>query len=122
MSFKTLKLNAYFFIHYTNQKNFTQMKTFDNLNPYMTNEIKELLTLDVIPTTLDNIAIVLRYLNKQNWGTWHLPALSIPYSAHQYDCDGVVATTITLDRPVDGSKKFKIGGKRGHLMNFRMLR
>ena len=84
---------------------------------------------DVIPATVDNIGIILRHLNSQNWGLWKLPALSIGYSAHQYDCDGKQATTITLDKPISDDdynikreRRFKVGGKRGHLSKYQALR
>lgn len=60
-------------------------------------------------------------MNSQNWGLWKLPELSVGYSAHQYDCDGVTATTICLDEPVDGRTKYKVGGRRGHLSQYYKL-
>jgi hypothetical protein len=84
--------------------------------------------LDVIPATVDNIKIVLHHLNGQNWGSWTLPKMSIHYSAHQYDCDGVMATTIKLDSPISCSDReiknerfFKVGGKPGHLTKYQKL-
>lgn len=75
-----------------------------------------------IPATYENIAIVLRWLNTQNWGTWTLPALSIGYSAQQYDCDGKIATTITLNRPIyvggEPVSKFVHGAPHGHLLKY----
>lgn len=76
----------------------------------------------VIPATLENIAFVLRMLNKSNWGTWELPSMTISYTACQYDCDGIQATTIILDEPVDGYAMYKVGGKIGHLNNYKPLR
>lgn len=88
----------------------------------------ELQQLEVIPATVQNIRTVLIELNSHNWGTWQLPKLSIGYSAHQYDCEGVKATTITLDKPifdrnhgVANERKFKVGGKPGHLINYHSL-
>jgi hypothetical protein len=90
---------------------------------------ENLLSLEVIPATVDNIQILLNYLNRSNWGLWQLPKMNIGYSANQYDCDGVQATTITLDSPVSDEKKgiknqtkFKVGGKRGHLEKYQTLR
>lgn len=77
--------------------------------------------LEVIPSTLENIRTVLLHLNSQNWGGWVLPKMSISYSVNQYDCDGVSASTMKLDKPVDGDKLFKVGGKRGHLNKYRSL-
>lgn len=89
------------------------------------NSIKD---LPVIPTTIDNLRIVLQHLNDQNWGTWRLPKMEIGYAAHQYDCDGVSATTIKLDQPISdeyynikNETKFKVGGKRHHLNNYKSL-
>jgi hypothetical protein len=60
-----------------------------------------------------------------NWGAWQLPKMSIGYSAHQYDCDGQQASTITLDKPIDyyGEKvsKFKVGGGRLHLTKYKFV-
>ena len=77
-----------------------------------------LLKLDVIPTTIENLKLIMKRLNKQNWGSWKLPLMSIGYIAHQYDCDGITATTFKLDKSLDGQTKFKVGGKRGHLNNY----
>lgn len=89
------------------------------------NAIKD---LEVIPTTVDNIRTVLLHLNATNWGGWKLPKMSIGYSANQYDCDGVSATTIKLDTPIsdeDGYIKnetmFKVGGKNGYLNKYQRL-
>lgn len=88
--------------------------------------LQTLIATGPIPTTLENLSLVLNFLNEQNWGTWNLPAMSIAYSANQYDCDGSTATTITLDVPilVDGEKikKFKTGGRRGHLDKYYSVR
>ncbi|MEP2668818.1 MAG: hypothetical protein ABJH04_07480 [Cyclobacteriaceae bacterium] len=93
-------------------------------------EYNELLSAnEVIPATVTNLCIILRYLNTVNWGVWRLPQMSISYSANQYDCDGVQATTITLDQPISdedygikGKQKFMVGGKSGHLKNYQRLR
>ena len=84
--------------------------------------------LDVIPATVENIKIVLTHLNEQNWGNWDLPRLSIGYSAHQYDCDGKIASTIKLDKPIsdpeygiENETMFKVGGKKGHLTKYQRL-
>lgn len=74
-----------------------------------------------IPATVENIRLLARHLNGQNWGTWRLPSLSIGYSAHQYDCDGRTATTITLDQPVEGSMRYVVGAPNRYLMKFQRL-
>lgn len=84
----------------------------------------------VIPTTYENVCIVLRYLNTQNWGSWSLPKMSIGYACHQYDCDGRIATTMTLDRDIIISKdydrryvsKLVIGAPAGHLSKYHNVR
>lgn len=73
---------------------------------------------DVIPATRENLAIIAKYLIAQNWGSWHLPQLSVGYTANQYDCDGRIAVTFTLDEAVDGEKKIVFGAPRGHLTNY----
>lgn len=75
-----------------------------------------------IPTTYENIGIVLRYLNTSNCGGWKLPAMTIGYSCNQYDCDGKQASTMTLDNPIeiDGEMvdKFVVGAPLGHLTKY----
>lgn len=86
-----------------------------------------------IPSTYENIGIVLRYLNSINWGGWELPAMTISYSANQYDCDGKTASTMILDKPInihgekegdefynedDNFSKFVVGAPAGHLMKY----
>lgn len=70
---------------------------------------------EVVESTLGNIAILLRFLNTMNWGAWELPAMTVGYSCHQYDCDGKIAVTIQLDEPVNGYTKLSYGAPRGHL-------
>lgn len=86
------------------------------------NEIKEGKVFDA---NIENIRRILLYLNSMNWGAWQLPKMSIGYSAHQYDCDGQQASTITLDKPIDyyGEKvsKFKVGGGRLHLTKYKFV-
>lgn len=82
------------------------------------NSIKD---MEVIPATLENIRIVLQYLNGMNWGGWKLPKMSIGYSAAQYDCDGVLASTMSFNSPIEGQTKFKVGGKNGHLNKYQAL-
>ena len=79
----------------------------------------------VFEANVENIRRILLYLNSMNWGMWRLPKMSIGYSAHQYDCDGRQASTITLDIPIDyyGEKvaKFKVGGGRLHLTKYKFV-
>ena len=78
----------------------------------------------IIPTTYENIGIVLRYLNTRNWGGWDLPKMTIPYSCNQYDCDGKQASTMILAEPIevyDGemATRFQVGAPHGHLIKYR---
>ena len=87
----------------------------------------------VIPSTPENVATVLHYLNTMNWGGWDLPAMSIGYTANQYDCDGHQATTMTLDEPINMAEyygmdddtclvsKFQTGAPHGHLTKYHRL-
>lgn len=81
---------------------------------------------DAAETTISNIRLLLRYLNTMNWGMWQLPKMTVGYKCCQYDCDGKVATTITLDRPIDYEgemvTKFKTPSPRGHLRDYCTLR
>lgn len=84
---------------------------------------------EIIPVTYDNLRIVMRYLRTQNWGTWELPPMSIPYAAHQYDCDGKTAVTMTLDTPftdaehlIENETRFVFGNPHGHLNKYRKIR
>jgi hypothetical protein len=77
----------------------------------------------VIPTTAENVAIVLRYLNTRNWGGWELPKMTIGYTCSQYDCDGKQASAMKLDKAIpdgyDGkSDKFCVGAPRGYLNKY----
>jgi len=74
--------------------------------------------MDIIPSTIENIKTVLEILNRENWGCWILPKMEIAYAAHQYDCDGSLAATMTLAKKVDGNYKYKVGGKFGHLIRY----
>lgn len=98
-------------------------------------EVKALLADNggVIPSTPDNVATVLHYLNTMNWGGWDLPKMSIGYTANQYDCDGRQATTMSLDVPINMAEyfgmdddtclvsKFQTGAPHGHLGKYHRL-
>lgn len=81
---------------------------------------------NAVDTTIDNITVLLNYLNDNNMGCWTLPKMDIGYSCNQYDCDGTVATTIKLDKPIeyDGKMvdKFQVGAPIGHLIKYSRLR
>ena len=88
----------------------------------------EELTKNQIPATADNIELVLTILNKQNFGSWILPKFTCGYSANQYNCDGILASTIILDVKIsdesygiENENKFVVGAPRGHLNNYRRL-
>lgn len=84
-----------------------------------------------IPTTYENIGVVLRGLNAQNWGGWELPKMTIGYRCNQYNCDGKIASTMVLDEPINISSdpeykemesRFQVGAPHGHLMKYRKVR
>ena len=75
-----------------------------------------------IEANIENIRMVLCYLNSMNWGLWQLPLMTIGYRCNQYDCDGVTATTIILDKPVDGHTHYKYGAPVGHLTKYTRIR
>jgi hypothetical protein len=78
----------------------------------------EAIATGTIEATLDNIKVVGEYLRTQNWGSWTLPAMSIGYSALQYDCEGQTAVAFIFNSPVEGYKKIAVGAKRGHLNGY----
>ena len=79
----------------------------------------------VVETTVENIRILLHYLNDINWGMWKLPSMTIGYSCHQYDCDGKMATTINLDRPIEYYgmmvSKFQHGASRRYFTDYESI-
>ena len=84
----------------------------------------------VIPTTYENVCIVLRYLNTKNWGSWSLPKMTIGYACHQYDCDGRIATAMQLDKEIVISNDFDrryvdrlvVGAPFSHLAKYHHIR
>ena len=81
-----------------------------------------------IPTTYENIGVVLRGLNAQNWGGWELPKMTIGYRCNQYNCDVKIASTMVLDEPINISSdpeykemesRFQVGAPHGHLIKYR---
>lgn len=89
-------------------------------------EFDEAFSGGITESTIENITILLRYLNSVNWGTWHLPKMTIGYTCNQYDCNGKKATTIILNTPInyygEMLTKFVIGGGPRHLMDYTQLR
>lgn len=81
---------------------------------------------EVTECNKENIYLLLRHLNKINWGVWNLPKMSIGYSCNQYNCNGVTATTMILDKPIDyGDEmidKFVYGAPHGYLSNYVQIR
>ena len=81
---------------------------------------------EVTECNKENIYLLLRHLNKINWGVWNLPKMSIGYSCNQYNCNGVTATTIKLDKPIEyGDEmidKFVYGAPHGYLSNYVQIR
>lgn len=80
---------------------------------------------EVTDTNEETVGALLRYLNTQNWGLWHLPKMTIGYSCNQYDCDGKTATTIKLDEPImvndEPGTMFQVGAPHGHLTKYRRI-
>ncbi|EEX53700.1 hypothetical protein HMPREF6745_0814 [Prevotella sp. oral taxon 472 str. F0295] len=89
-------------------------------------EFDEAFSNEITECTIENITVLLRYLNSVNWGMWRLPKMTIGYSCHQYDCNGQTATTITLNMPIeyDGEMltKFVVGCGPRHLTDYTQLR
>lgn len=81
---------------------------------------------EVTECNKENIYLLLRHLNKINWGVWSLPKMSIGYSCNQYNCNGVTATAIKLDKPIEyGDEmidKFVYGAPHGYLSNYVQIR
>lgn len=81
---------------------------------------------EITETTIESITLLLYYLNSINWGMWKLPKMTIGYSCHQYDCNGQMATTITLNTPIEYEgemlTKFVVGGGPRHLTGYTQLR
>lgn len=81
---------------------------------------------EITETTIENITLLLYYLNSINWGTWRLPKMTIGYTCNQYMCDGKKATTIILDKPIEYNgkmlTKFVVGGGPRHLTGYTQLR
>lgn len=88
-------------------------------------EYERLFCGDVTETNEETVGALLRYLNTQNWGLWHLPKMTIGYQCNQYDCDGKTATTIKLDQPImvndEPGTMFQVGAPHGHLMKYRRI-
>lgn len=84
-------------------------------------DAKKLFELEIIETTTENLRKVMMVLNSQNWGSWRLPKMTIGYSANQYDCDGKTATTIKLDKPIEGTNLYSYNAPRGHLSKYTNL-
>ncbi len=83
-----------------------------------TSRINELLEMEEIITNVENLYEIMKHLNNNNWGSWKLPNMSTSYTANQYNCDGVIATTIILDKPLKGIRKFQLGAPKGHLRRY----
>lgn len=80
---------------------------------------------EVTEANEETVGALLRYLNTQNWGLWHLPKMTIGYICNQYDCDGKTATTIKLDSPIVvndvSGTMFEVGAPMGYLTKYRRI-
>ena len=52
---------------------------------------------ETIPATIENLRIVMHYLNVTNWGLWRLPKMDKAYSAQQHTYGSGTITTLTFD-------------------------
>ena len=76
-----------------------------------------------IDATRDNLYTLMRYLRTIPLSQWQLPTLSQGYTANQYDCEGKIAVTITLNQGLLSDdlkiiKKLQYGAPMGHLTNY----
>lgn len=76
-----------------------------------------------IDATKDNLYVLMRYLRTIPLSMWQLPKLSQGYTANQYDCEGKIAVTITLNQGLLTDdlkiiKKLQYGAPMGHLTNY----
>ncbi len=88
-------------------------------------EYERLFSGEVTEANEETVGALLRYLNTKNWGGWDLPKMTIGYACHQYDCDGKIATTIKLDKPImvadELGTMFQVGAPHGHLSKYRRI-
>ena len=75
----------------------------------------------VIPTNFENVVIVAKYLRAT--GTDRMPAMSVGYSANEYDCDGKIAIGIILDEEIAAPSgemvsKIAVYAPKGHLSKY----
>jgi len=98
----------------------------ENRAKIVNEEYEQLFANDVTETNAKTVYALLRYLNTQNWGLWHLPKMTIGYQCNQYDCDGKTATTIILDEPIkvagEMGTMFEYGAPFGHLNKYKPIR
>ena len=76
-----------------------------------------------IDTTKENLYTLMRYLRTIPLSMWQLPKLSQCDTANQYDCEGKIAVTITLNHGLLSDdlkiiKKLQYGAPMGHLTNY----
>lgn len=68
---------------------------------------------DTIPATIENLRIVMHYLDSINFGLWRLPKMDKAYSANQYQHGSGTITTLTFDEGIllhgVTRRKFKCG-------------
>ena len=97
-------------------------RSLERMREIITENYKNLKKNEPIESTVENIRIVLAYLNTKNWGVWELPKMTISYKVAQYVCDERTASTMTLDEPleIEGEKvyRFSIGAPRMYLTNY----
>ena len=68
---------------------------------------------DTIPATIENLRIVMHYLNSMKFGLWRLPKMDKAYSAKQYQHGSGTITTLTFAEGFslhgEAWRKFKCG-------------
>lgn len=115
---KQLRLRYDFLQKHNQEVAMTEQKRYEA-------EYKAMFHGEVVETTHESIRTLLRYLNGINWGTWQLPAMTIGYTCGQHDCNGKIATTIKLDKPIEYRgemvKQFQFGAPSGFLTKYRRI-
>lgn len=90
------------------QRQISFLKFAEKHNKKIKDDFDRLMTLNIIDTTEENVAIILRYFNSMNWGVWpKLPKMSVSYKINQYSTSrgSNTATAISFK---DG-RKFAVG-------------
>lgn len=107
--------------------NIERKERFETIRNAENTKLEAMISVGAIPTTVENVRLLLNWLNGQNWGGWKLPPMTIGYSAAQHDCDGSIATTIKLDSGIsdenglENETQFVVGAPRGYLNKYQRI-